>query len=155
MSANPLPQVDDVVYTVTQWKDELDPRAPWWQKAFYRFIYLPFQEFSLKAVKIPRPTETIIEGGKISFRIWEIQGHFASEHEADIACLTDRYCYKDYPFGRPYAPESGQIGKGPVFPRAKNPNKRIRPVLEMAIIPRRKITKLEGEVARLHQVLDR
>lgn len=155
MSAQRFPQIDDTIYTVTQWKNELDSTYKWWQKAFYRFIYLPFQEFSLKRIKIPRATEVVIKGGEYSFRWWEVEGHFGSEHEADLACLTERYCYKDYPFGRPFPVLSGQVGNGPVFPRAKNPRKRLRPIMEMAIIPQKRVGILESEIARLHQTLDR
>jgi hypothetical protein len=155
MSARPLPQVDDTIYTVTQWKDELDSTYKWWQKAFYRFLYLPFNEFALRVVKIPRATEVVVKSNEYSFRWWEVEGHFSSVHEADIACLTERYCYKDYPFGRQLPGISGQIGHGPVFPRAKDPRKRIQPIMDTTFLPRREVSWLRNEIARLNQVLDR
>lgn len=155
LSAQPLPQVDDTIFTVVQWKNEIDLDSPWWKRLYYKLIYCPFMEFSLKVVKLPKPTEATIEGKKVHFSWLEIQEHFSSADEADLACVGERWGYKDYPFGRSLPSSSGQVGNGPVFPRARNPRKRIKPIMEMTILPRRRITKLEGEVARLHQVLDR
>lgn len=159
MSAAPKPQVDDTIYTVTQWKEELDPSYKWWQKVFYRWLYLPFNEFALRVVKIPKATEVVVKDNEYSFRWWEVEGHFGSADEADLACLTERYCYKEYPFGRLYTPQSGQIGNGPVFPRAKNPVRRIQPILQMVIKDRkqddRERTTLAEALKQLNQVLDR
>jgi hypothetical protein len=154
MSARPLPQVDDTIYTVSLWKDELDSTYKWWQKAFYRFLYLPFNEFSLKVIKIPKATEIEREGDKVRFRIWEIIGHYGSPDEADITCTTPRHCYKDYPYGRRFPDISGQIGHGPVFPRAKDPRKRIQPIMDTTFLPRREVSQMRNEIARLNQVLD-
>lgn len=146
MSAQPLPQVDQAIYMVAQWKDELDPVAPWWQRWFYRFVYVPFNEIALRVFKIPRATEVLIEGQRVSFRWWEVEGFFASEDEADVGCLSERWSYKDYPFGRLMTPESGQYGRGPIFPRAKNPRKRERPILDHSIVPRRELHRLRDKV---------
>jgi hypothetical protein len=137
------------------WKDEVDSTYRWWQKAFYKYLYLPFNEFSLRVVKIPKATEVEREGNKVRFRIWEIIGHYSSPDEAEIACTTPRHCYKDYPYGRRFPDISGQVGSGPIYPRAKNPRKRIDPIMEMAIIPRKRVGMLESEIARLHQTLDK
>ena len=159
MSARRLPETDDTIYMVSQWKSEIDKSEPWWRRAYYRFIYLPFQEFSLKVVKVPKPTEVEIDGKKVTFRIWEPQGFFGSEHEADIACLAERWCYKDYRYGRLMPDGSGQYGNGPVFPRTTNPTKRVEPVLSMVIKDRKRDEadrqQLAQCLAELHQVLDR
>lgn len=144
MSAQP--QVDQTIYMVAQWKDELDPVVPWWQRWYYRFIYVPFNEFSLRVFKIPRATEVLIEGKRVSFRWWEVEGFFGSEHEAEQGCLTERWYYKDYPFGRLMSVESGQYGRGPVFPRARNPRKREHPILDYSIVPRRQLQRLRKQV---------
>lgn len=155
MSTQRLPQTDDTLFMVSQWKEDLDKSAPWWQRWFYRFAYVPFNEFSLKVMKIPPYNETVVEGTRVTFRRWEVEGFFGSEHEADLGCLTERWCYKDYPFGRLMPPDSGQCGNGPTYPRAKNPTKRLKPVLSMAITPQQKLSQLEAEVTNLRQTIKR
>jgi hypothetical protein len=153
MSAARLPQVDDVIYTVAQWKDDLDPDSPWWRRWFYKLVYRPFNEFSLKVMKIPPITNVVIEGNKVRFERFEIQGHFSSEHEADISCLTERWSYKDYPFGRLMPPEGGQYGDGPVFPRSTTPRKRTEPIFEYVIKDRRKDERERRTLAEcLHEL---
>jgi hypothetical protein len=137
MSAQPLPQVDDSIYAVRQWKETIDPSAKWWQKWFHRFIYLPFNEFTLKVIKLPPATSVTVEGSKVTFSWLEDGGFFASEDQADFACLTERYSYQRITFGRAFGPESAQVLGPTIFPRATRPRKRAKPVLEMIINPRR------------------
>lgn len=158
-----LPETDDTVFMVAQWKDDLDPSAKWWRRAFYRFLYRPFNEIALKVFKIPPFTNVVIDGSKVRFERFEPQGFFGSEHEADLACLGERWSYKDYTYGRLMPPQGGQVGKGPVFPRAKNPGKRVAPIFEFIIKDRRQDNKERKALAEclqqmnkdLSQVLDR
>ena len=158
MSARRLPQPDDVIYAVRQWKETLDPSAKWWQRWFHRFLYKPFNEFALRVVKIPPATSVTIEGRKVTFSWLEDAGFFASEDEADFACLTPRDSYQQMVFGRAYPSETAQFIGPTIFPRAKNPRKRAKPILEMVIKPRKKDEaeqrSLHDALVRLNQVLD-
>lgn len=158
MSAQRLPQPDDVIYAVRQWKETLDPNAHWWQRWFHRFVYKPFNEFALKVVKIPPATSVTIEGNKVTFSWLEDAGFFASEDQADSACLTPRDSYQQMVFGRAYPSETAQFIGPTIFPRAKNPRKRARPVLAMIIKPvrveEREHKEWKEALARLNQVLD-
>jgi hypothetical protein len=159
MSAQRLPEVDECIYAVRQWKTTLDPNAKWWQKLFHRFVYKPFNEFSLKVVKIPPATSVTIDGSKVTFTWLEDAGFFASEDEADIACLTDRYSYQQVTYGRAFPVDSAQCLGSTIFPRAARPRKRANPILEMIIKPRkeddRERQRLAQTLAELNQVLDR
>lgn len=157
MSAHPVPQVDGTIYAVRIWKDTLDPCAKWWQRWFHKFIYLPFQEFSLKVVKVPTVTSVTVEGDKTTFSWLEDGGFFASEHEADIACLTDRWSYQGMPFGRLFPSDSAQVLGPTVFPRAKNPRKRAEPMLALVIKDRKQDEQRDQQLAaclqQVNQVL--
>lgn len=155
MSAQRLPQPDDGIYAVKQWKETLDPTAPWWQRWWHRFVYRPFNEFSLRVMKVPPDNHVTIDGSKISFSLVEDAGFFASEHEADIACLTERDSYQRYTFGRLYPRGSGQHTGPVIFPRAKNPRKRAKPILGMVIKPRKEEEQVMEKLAILNEILDR
>lgn len=158
MSTYPLPAVDDTIYTVRQWKETLDPRSPWWQRWYHRFIYLPFNQFSLRVMKIPTVTSATIIGNEVRLSWLEDEGFFGSEHEADIACLTDRYSYQGMPFGRCLPHESGQCLGPTIFPRAKNPRKRSKPMLSLIFKNRKQEESEQQQLAnyikKLNQVLD-
>lgn len=158
MSARRLPEVDDAIYAVRQWKQTLDFNAKWWQRWFHRFVYLPFNEFSLKVVKLPPATSVTIEGKKVTFSWLEDGGFFGDEDQADAACLTERYSYQQVTYGRAFPSDSAQCLGPTIFPRAKRPHKRARPILSMVIKSRkeddRERQQLADTLARLNQVLD-
>lgn len=157
MSA-PLPVVDETIYAVRVWKETLDARSPWWQRWFHRFLYLPFNEFSLKVMKVPTVTGATIIGSEVRLSWLEDEGFFGSEYEADIACLTDRYSYQGLPYGRSFPEVSGQCLGPTIFPRAKNPRKRARPMLSLIFKNRKQEESEQQQIAqclkRLNQVLD-
>lgn len=154
MSARRLPEPDDGIYTVKQWKETLDPGAPWWQRWYHRFVYRPFNEFSLRVMKVPPDNHITIDGNKVSFSLVEDGGFFASEHEADLACLSERDSYQQYTFGRLYPRGSGQHIGPVIFPRAKNPRKRADPVLRMLIKPCKVEEQMRQELAKISKTLD-
>lgn len=159
MSAQRRPEPDDVIYAVRHWKCTLDRSATWWQRWFHRLVYLPVNELALRVFKLPPVTSATIDGSKITFSWLEDGGYFGSEDEADIACLTDRYSYQQMTYGRAYPPESAQCVGPTIFPRAKNPRKRAKPVLAMLLKPRkeddREREQLAQTLTKLNQVLDR
>lgn len=159
MSARPLPSVDETIYVVREWKTTLDPSAKWWQKLFHRFLYCPFNEFALKVVKIPPATSATIDGSKVTLSWVEDSGFFADEDQADFACLTPRYSYQAMTFGRLFPSESAQCVGPTIFPRAKQPRKRAKPILTMIIKPRaeddRERRTLAETLNHLNRLLDR
>lgn len=158
MSARPLPQVDDKIRIVVQWKDMIDAGSPWWRKLYYNTIYKWFLEFSLKMMKIPNPTQVTIEGKKVTFSWLEWQGFFGSDDEARFACLEERWGFKALPYGRLLPKESGQCVGEWIFPRAKNPTKRASLMLSHVIKDRKQEESQQQQLARyiqkLNQVLD-
>lgn len=158
MSAFPLPQVDEKIRIVVQWKDMIDAGSPWWRKLYYDTVYKWFLEFSLKAMKIPNPTQVTIEGKKVTFSWLEWQGFFSSDDEARFACLGEKWGFKALPYGRLLPKESGQCVGEWIFPRAKNPAKRA-PLMLSHVIKDRKQEESEQQqlaqyIRQLNQVLD-
>lgn len=158
MSAQRLPETDDPIFAVRLWKNTLDRDAKWWQRLFHQFIYLPFNEFSLKIVKIPPSTSVTVDGTRVTFSWLEDAGFFASEDQADIACLTDRHSYQRLTYGRAFPSDSAQCSGPTIFPRAKNPRKRAKPILNLIIKDRAQDEKEHQELAecllQLNQVLE-
>jgi hypothetical protein len=159
MSARPLPEADGVIYAVRQWKETLDSSAKWWQRWWHRLVYLPFNEFSLRVMKLPPATSVTVDGSRTTFSWLEDTGFFADEDQADAACLTERYSYQQVTFGRAFPAESAQCLGPTIFPRSKRPHKRARPILAMVIKSRREDDREHQQLAaclrRLNQVLDR
>lgn len=155
MSARHRPETDEVIYAVRQWKETLDTSAKWWQRLFYKLAYRPFNEFSLRVVKIPPANTITVEGDRVIFTIVEDGGYFGSEHEADLACITERDSYQAMTYGRAYPRESAQCIGPTIFPRAKNPLKRAAPILEMVITSRKVDQRIKQELTRLNETLDR
>lgn len=159
MSANPLPSTDNTIFIVREWKETLDPHSKWWQRWFHRFIYLPFNEFSLKVMKIPTVSSATISGDEVRFSWLEDCGFFSSEHEAEMACLNGRTSYQGVPFGRLFPDRSCQCLGPTIFPRAQQPRKRARPVLGLVFKTRKQEEDEQQAFAKcvkqLSQILDR
>lgn len=161
-SINPEPKD---VFKVSVWKTKPDSSAPWWQRYFHRFIYLPFQNFSITVMKIPPAKQVIVESdaqGNIrkTFGWFEDIGIFEHEDQANAGCLTESEFYTRLPYGRLMPEQSAQYEYGcPTFPRRKNPKRWAKPVLSLVIKDRVKEEHdqeiLNKYIQRLHQALDR
>lgn len=76
----------DEAYLVSQRKYNLDPSRPWWQRAFFRCVFLPFVRFSFKYMKIPA-AGAIEPDGRIV--IIEQQGIYFHEGAAEEVCARE------------------------------------------------------------------
>jgi hypothetical protein len=128
------------IWKVSVWKDEIDPSSPWWQRAYFKYVYLLFQDFSFW-LGIPKTKEVVVESDKDgnvkrTYLWFEDIGSFDTEEQADAACLTERYGYKEQPHGLSAPFDSAQF-KGTFFPRKKRPRKWAKPTLSLIIKDRR------------------
>lgn len=149
----------DRVWMVAHWKWELDPKTPWYRKAFFKYIFRPFIHFSWNVMKVPCPKGMEIDGNKQTIFWFENGGFFSSEDQAEIACVNEWHGYKDVPLDRRFPVESAQYSSL-VFPRQKNPRQhRKTPTFNLVIKDRvkeeREKQTLAHTLARLNQVLDR
>lgn len=139
-SISPVPRD---VFKVSVWKTKPDPSAPWWQRWFHRFVYLPFQNFSITVMKIPPVKQVAVESdaqGNIrkTFGWFEDIGIFGDEDQANAGCLIESEFYTRLPYGRLMPEASAQYEYGcPTFPRRKDPKKWCKPVLSLVIKDRR------------------
>ena len=162
MLPEPIPETRDV-WKVSQWKWNLDASAPWWQRWFFKYVYLNFLLFSYSVFKVPAVKEVIVESdanGNIrrTFRWSEDEGIFEHELQADAGCLGEHWGYCRLPFGRLMPPDSAQYS-GTIFPRKKNPKKWANPKLSLVIKDRvadeRRDKQWAEFLAKMNQVLDR
>lgn len=151
------------VYKVAQWKYEIDPSEAWWRRAYFRYIYLPFLNFSFGRMGVPAVKEVAVESddsGNVRrvFSWYEDEGIFESEDAARAGCLGERWGYTKLPLGRLMPSESAQYS-GTIFPRKKNPTKWAKPVLSLVINDRKQIERerqcLQECLTELNRVLDR
>lgn len=153
---------EEYVYKVMQWKWEPDPSAPWWQRKYFHWIYLPFQNFSLRVFKIPPMKEVEIESdehGNVrrTFRWFEDEAIFDDEDCADQACLTEHWGYRKTIKNRLHPSESTQTF-GTIFPRKKHPRKWAKPIFTLFAKDRKQDEDerqiLNKYLKRLNQALD-
>lgn len=154
---------EEYVYKVMQWKWAPAKTAPWWQRAFFYCIFLPFQNLSLSVFKIPPMKEVVIESderGRVrkTYRWFEDEAIFDHEDQADRACLDEHWGYRKTIKNRLHPSESTQTF-GTIFPRKKNPRKWIKPTFSLMAKNRKQEEKdqetLTKYITRLHQALDR
>lgn len=157
-----LPEPKDV-YKVSVWKWKPDASAPWWQRWYFRFVYLPFQNFSFGVMGIPSAKEVTVESderGNVrrTFSWYEDIAIFEDEERADRACLDEPYGYKRQPFNR-MAPRDSAQYSGTVFPRKKDPRKWASPTLSLVIRDRKQDEQRDKQLAEclreINQVLSK
>lgn len=150
------------VWKVCQWKHDVDVSEPWWRRAYFRFIFIPFLNFSFK-LGIPAVKEVVTESdeqGHIRqrFQWYEDQGIFESAEAAEAGCLGERWGYCKLPFGRLMPPDSAQYS-GTIFPRKKKGAKKWAKLKFPYVLKDRAKEEREQEVLnkyikRLNQALD-
>lgn len=79
------------VFRVFQWKYRVDLSEPWWRRAYFRWVWLPFARFSYLRVRVV-PFERLEPDGSVSWK--EDQGYFTEEWRA--AQVAARYPYGGY-----------------------------------------------------------
>lgn len=148
----------EIIYHVSQRKYNIDKRCPWWQKWFFRYVYLPFNRFAFRYMQIPAMDEVEIHGKKMTFCWYEDEGVFDDEHAAENACLGEFWRVKPLFKNRVYPTETAQhIGHR--YPRAKKPDRYLKPTFALITKDRKQDQReqktLSESLAQLNQVLDR
>lgn len=141
-----------LVWPVRARKYGLDDRSPWWQRWYFKWIYLPFLRFSFKRMKIPAVKELTIDGKRMTFCWWEDQGVFETREQAEAACLGPMWSYKKLPLNRLLAKESSNYD-GEVYPRADKPLRYVEPSFEV-MSPRGLGPQIRKELKKLSRILD-
>lgn len=145
--------VEREVWPVRARKYGVDDRSPWWQRYYFRFVYLPFLRFSFQRFRIPAAKEVTVDGKSITFSWWEDQGIFETREQAEAACLGPMWSYKKLPLNRLLAKESGKYANGDVYPRADKPERFVRPSFEI-MTPRSLNDEINKGIKKLSRILD-
>jgi len=80
-----LPECEELSLVTRIWYD-LSPDRPWWQRFYFRRIYLPFVRFSYRRMGIAAPS-AMLPDGTILFR--DVQGLYTDESAAEDACRSE------------------------------------------------------------------
>lgn len=160
MSAHPSPANTEIkkVYHVTQRKYGIDDSSPWWQRWFFRGLYLPFVRFSFKRVGIPAMDEVEITGETVRFNWYELQGIYSDKDRADQSCRGEFWCVRPAPLDLPMPDETAQFD-GHYYPKAGQPDRYGKPSFRLIAKDRVKDERQQNQLAaaltKLNQVLDR
>jgi hypothetical protein len=161
----PEPQMDAPrkVFKVSEWKWGVDAGSPWWRRAFFKYAFLPFINFSFGVVGIPTPKEcevTSDENGRVTkkYSWFEDVAILPDEDMADNACLNEHTGYKPMFYGKVAPHESGQ-SSGTIFPRKKKGSRKwANPALSLVIKDRKEDERERETLAeclkQINQVLD-
>lgn len=137
--------VNEEIYLVSQRKYNLDPSRPWWQKVFFRCVFLPFLRFSFHRVKIGAPgaiepcgqCNPCIVGGTCAnpyIVIIEQQCVCTDPQHAEDACTGEFYSWKPLPLNTALPDESVQY-KGQRNPLSVLPDRYRRRTFPLTVTP--------------------
>lgn len=144
------------VFAVSQRKYNIDTGSHWWQRLFFRCIYLPFNRFAFNWMHIPAMGEVSVTEKKTVFSWYEAQGIFTSKEQAKAACHGEFFDIRQFPLNGVLPDES--VHGGHDYPKAGSPDRYAKPSFELVATPRKQIeregAKLKAQLAKLHQVLD-
>lgn len=143
------------VFTVGQRKYNIDARCPWWERAFFRCVYLPFNRFAFHWFHIPAMDEVTVTEKKTTFCWYEDKGAFSTRERADAASKNEFDRIK--PLYMDVEEPDESVMNGYIQPRAKKPYRYAKPSFELVATPRKQLergtAKLKHEVAKLNRVL--
>lgn len=135
------------VQVVTQRKYGLDETSPWWRKAFFRAVYLPFVRFSFKWIGIPA-IDTKDASGEFCWH--EIEGLFTDEEAAKLVCKGEFWKVTPLPLDAELPGESFQYG-GRLYPQASQPRRYARQTFNLTALS--DVATLRREIRETAKVL--
>jgi hypothetical protein len=127
----------------------LDKDTPWWERWFFRAIYLPFVRFAFKRLHIPAQG-TYHEDG--SFSWVENIGVATDEQAARDMCEGEFYEVRPIPLNGALPKESIQY-KEPSYPRAKSPGKYARRAFRLEAVRRKDVEMIREVEKRADRLL--
>lgn len=133
-----IPEQDEV-YLVLQRRYNLDPSRPWWEKAFFRYAFLPFVRFAFKRMHIGAPAAMDADG---SISLLEEQGVYWDEETARQNCTGEFWCVKPFPLNTAFPGETVQY-KGHIYPHSILPYRHRRRTFPTAPAPVQQLTKIK------------
>lgn len=142
------PELEEV-QLVSQRKYGLDKSSPWWRKAFFRAIYLPFNRFSFKYVGIPA-LDTVDAKGEFCWH--EATSAYTDPEVAASKCKGEFWRVCPLPLDADVPEETYQYS-GRSYPRSSRPNRYAK--LSFDLTATANVAALRGEIGKLKKVLER
>lgn len=127
----------------------LDKSSPWWRKLFFRLVFLPFNRFAFKRVKIPAMDKLELNG---SFSWFEHIGVFSSRELAKGACKGEFWQVTPLLLDASLPEESCQRGCHS-FPKSNKPHRYSEPAFPLTVTPQRNLVELAREVKNLERAV--
>lgn len=122
-----IPDLEEV-HLVSQRKYNLDEDRPWWEIAFFGWIWLPVVRFGFKWMHIAAPSAMEPDGTIV---LIEQQGCFTDRASADACCRDEFYSVKVLPLDEEF-PEQSVQSMGHRAPKSVMPNRYRRPYFRSA-----------------------
>lgn len=163
----PLDEQDEI-FLVSQRKYNLDPHRPWWETAFFRYLWLPIVRFGFKWMHIAGPgayepcgkCETCVHKEVCGqchnprIALIEQQGVFSDRANADKACKNEFYSVKALPLDTELPQVSIQY-KGHRAPASVIPDRYRRRTFPYTAKPCAEVAAEQKGVEALIQQVDR
>ena len=127
----------------------LDANTPWWERVFFRVVYLPFVRLSFRWLHIPAQG-TLHEDG--SFSWVEHIGIAADMKTAQEMCKGEFYVVHALPLNSGLPEDSLQY-KGHVYPKSVVPDRYRRRTFPLTAQPLAHLAVLQQSVTKLRKVV--
>lgn len=131
-------------------KNGLDASTPWWQQAYFRFVWRPFLRFSFHVFRIPAPHKMNADG---SFEFLEGIGIATDEEIAEAMCKDEFYRVAWLPVNTGLPRESLQQHKGHRYPRSTMPDRYRRRTFPLTVAPVAGLAELGREIDKLSKAV--
>ena len=139
-----VPESDEI-FLVSQRKYNLDPDRPWWQRAFFHYVFLPFVRFAFQRMKIPAVGAIESDGSVI---IIEQQGVYTDEQLARESCLNEFWSVKRLPLNYPLPSSSVQY-RGHLAPLSVMPDRYRRRTQPLTLEPLGLLRQVDQQIDNL------
>lgn len=152
-----------VVFDVDQRKYNIDGHRPWWERLFFRYVYLPFNRFSFHVMHIPAVDQAeitvVTKRGetvetKTVFSWLEGEGIFSHRETAKLACRGEFYRITPYALNGIMPEET--VDGGCEYPASSNPDRFARSTFKLVPTPENlvadSINKLEAFEAKFDEL---
>lgn len=141
--------VEELFYVGVR-KYGLDESSPWWERWFFRLVYLPFVRFAFKWMHIPACSD-LHPDGSVSWV--EHIGIATDEQSAREMCKGEFYVVHSLPVNGSLPKESLQY-KGHVYPGSKTPARYIRRVFRLTAVRNKEVAMLQEVNQRADKLLE-
>lgn len=139
-SAFEVPQTDEI-YLVSQRKYNLDPSRPWWQKAYFRYIFLTFVRLSFRYAGIAAAGAIESDGTVV---IIEQQKVCTTKADAEALCRSQNefWSWKPLPVDTELPTQSVQY-KGHHNPLSVIPDRYRRRTFPVTVAPEHQMREVK------------